>query len=149
MNNDLISRSELKETIETWDKFACLPNGILEPFRNLEHPEMFEPYIHFRDVIKAIDNAPTIPLPDFKEGYKQAIRDGKTNFSRPQGEWVGINEYLKHIEESTGEKYKTSGLYNGRLFCNKCWKMSELMIKTNFCYECGAEMREADNDKVN
>ena len=61
------------------------------------------------------------------------------------GEWVGINEYLKHIEETTGEKYKTSGLYNGRLFCNRCWKMSELMIKTNFCYECGARM-EVDNE---
>lgn len=36
--------------------------------------------------IEAIDNAPAVPLPDFKEGYKQAIRDGKTNFSRPQGE---------------------------------------------------------------
>ena len=35
-----------------------------------------------------IDNAPTVPLPDFKEGYKQAIRDGKTNFSRPQGKWI-------------------------------------------------------------
>ena len=50
----------LKEAINTYDKFACLPNGKLEPFRNLEHPEMFEPYIHFRDIIKAIDNAPTI-----------------------------------------------------------------------------------------
>lgn len=32
---------------------------------------------------KYIDNAPTVPLPDFKEGYKQAIIDGKTNFQRP------------------------------------------------------------------
>lgn len=80
----------LKEAIKTYDKFACLPNGILEPFRKLEHPEMFEPYIHFRDVIKAIGNAPTIPLPDFKEGYKQAIRDGKTNFSRHEEE-IALN----------------------------------------------------------
>lgn len=26
-------------------------------------------------------DAQTIPLPDFKEGYKQAILDGKTNYS--------------------------------------------------------------------
>lgn len=32
-----------------------------------------------------IDNAPTVP--DFKEGYKQAIIDGKTNFSRIKGKW--------------------------------------------------------------
>lgn len=86
-------------------------------------------------------------LSQIAEALKMAIKALKNE--RPQGEWVGINEYLKHIEETTGEKYKTSGLYNGRLFCNKCWKMSELMIKTNFCYECGADMRETDNDKVN
>lgn len=40
------------------------------------------------EVIMTIDNAPTVPLPDFKEGYKQAIIDGKTNFSRPQGEFT-------------------------------------------------------------
>lgn len=35
------------------------------------------------DIIEdAIDNAPTIPLPDYKEGYKQAILDGKTNYMR-------------------------------------------------------------------
>lgn len=66
----LVDADELKKAINTWDKFACLPNGELELFRNLEHPEMFEPYIHLRDVIKAIDNAPTVPLPEFKECYK-------------------------------------------------------------------------------
>ena len=36
----------------------------------------------WNDCIDAIvDNAPTVPLPDFKEGYKQAIIDGKTNFA--------------------------------------------------------------------
>lgn len=60
MNNDWISRSDLKKAIETYDKFACLPNGELEPFRNLEHPEMFEPYVHLRDIIKAIDGMSTV-----------------------------------------------------------------------------------------
>ena len=36
-------------------------------------------------IMNAIDNAPSVPLSDFKEGYKQAIIDGKTNFSRPHG----------------------------------------------------------------
>lgn len=35
-------------------------------------------------IIDLINNAPSMPLPDFKEGYKQAIIDGKTNFSKPQ-----------------------------------------------------------------
>ena len=34
-----------------------------------------------------IDNASSVPLPDFKAGYKQAIIDGKANYSRPKGEW--------------------------------------------------------------
>lgn len=46
-----------------------------------------------------INNAPTVPLPDFKDGYKQAIRDGKTNFSRPQGEWIPVNERLPEEED--------------------------------------------------
>lgn len=29
-----------------------------------------------RQILEKIDNAPTVPLPDFKEGYKQAIIDG-------------------------------------------------------------------------
>lgn len=44
-------------------------------------------------IMSAIDNAPTVPLPDFKEGYKQAIIDGKTNFSRPSG-WILVSERL-------------------------------------------------------
>lgn len=29
-----------------------------------------------------IDNAPTVPLPDFKDGYKQAILDGKAQYQK-------------------------------------------------------------------
>lgn len=59
MKNDLISREKLKRAIETYDKFACLPDGKIYPVRELKHPEMFIQYIHVNDVIKAIDNAPT------------------------------------------------------------------------------------------
>lgn len=41
--------------------------------------------------LKIIDNASTVPLPDFKEGYKQAILDGKLYYSRPSG-WILVNE---------------------------------------------------------
>ena len=74
-----------------------------------------------------IDNAPTVPLPDFKEGYKQAIIDGKTNFSRPQGEWeFSINH--------TTSKYPW-GMYK----CSNCnnWNGS----KVRFCPHCRAEMK--------
>lgn len=56
-SGDLISREALKTAIQ--DHFDEL---------DAYFPSAF---------IKEIDNAPTIPLPDFKEGYKQAIIDGK------------------------------------------------------------------------
>ena len=73
-------------------------------------------------VMSAIDNAPSVPLPDFKEGYKQAIIDGKTNFSRPQGEWI----FHKDFNESC------------RYGCNQCGNLNN--IPSNFCPNCGARM---------
>ena len=83
MNNDLISRSELKKKIEEvqYTQEFCI-----------EHQIDYSISMQMLGMI--IDNAPTVPLPDFKEGYKQAIIDGKTNFSRPQGEWIPVSERL-------------------------------------------------------
>lgn len=71
-----------------------------------------------------IANAPTVPLPDFKEGYKQAIRDGKTNFSRPQGEWVIDKEHTKNP-----------------LLWYKCNLCCVYHSPTNYCPNCGADMK--------
>lgn len=49
-------------------------------------------------VLDLIDNEPTVPLPDFKDGYKQAIIDG-----RPQGDLISIEEVLKSIEKQYTE----------------------------------------------
>lgn len=81
-------------------------------------------------ILNAIDNAPTVPLPDFKEGYKQAIRDGKTNFSRPQGEWI-----------ITREEQGAFGIIYKMKKCNRCDWESSLLIPRNFCPNCGADMR--------
>lgn len=80
---------------------------------------------------KLIDNAQTVPLPDFKEGYKQAIIDGKTNFSRPKGEWIFKNG--KYRCTACGERaiYRFSG--SGSII------PTELL--TDFCWKCGADMR--------
>lgn len=91
-----------------------------------------EVYNRVRDLI---NNAPTIPLPDFKEGYKQAILDGKTNYSRPQGEWKET-------------KYETAiGIIYRQTQCSNCGWEHEPPMWWNFCPNCGAEMRkEAEND---
>lgn len=80
------------------------------------------------EVKLTIDNAPTIPLPDFKEGYKQAILDGKTNFSRTKGEWIRQSESRTIF------------------FCSNCGReinTSPFTRTDNFPYcHCGSDNRE-------
>lgn len=104
---DLISRSELRQKME----FVCM--DILAGRK---------PYVA---PLAEIDNAPTVPLPDFIEGYKQAILDGKTNYARPTGEWK-IN------------------LTTGDIFCSCCKEVRRdtRINHINFCNSCGADMRK-------
>jgi hypothetical protein len=143
MSNDLISREALRKAIETWDKFACLPNGELEPFRSLEHPEMFEPYVHVRDILHAIDNAPTVEprieygsdgqpyrmfmssgqvVPDMLQGWRYE--------ERPQGEW----KYAQYDANPNIGNWHCSGcghiVFGG--YSQKPYY--------NFCPNCGAKM---------
>ena len=86
-------------------------------------------------LLDLIDKAPTVPLPDFKEGYKQAIIDGKTNFSRPQGEWIM-------------QRHDMDGCF---YTCSNCGRMirvslfiddpedNETLADYPFCH-CGAKM---------
>ena len=115
--NDLISREAL-----------------LKAFANSEHIKETDSGLDVMEILaikEIIDKAPSVPLPDFKEGYKQAILDGKTNFSRPQGEWVIFNSYYRK--------------------CNKCERMVGFDYADpehgnwfNFCPNCGADMRGAE-----
>ena len=75
--------------------------------------------------IAEIDDAPTVPTPDFKEGYKQAIIDGKTNFSKPQGYWDKVNH---------GD-YEWPDI---AIRCSEC--LEEVDEESNYCPHCGAEM---------
>ena len=112
---DLISREALGKAIEAVeDKYDGYEPNDLGKFINKVHD--------------LIDNAPSIPLPDFKAGYKQAILDGKTNFTRPQGEWINPSE---NPEFSNREFF-----YD----CSICGNTQ--MDETNFCPNCGADMRE-------
>ena len=98
---DLISRSALKDAINTYDTFACLPDCKLYPVRELEHPEMFVSYIHVDDIIKAIDNAPTVPQVTIccENASKEEIEDFKQELenvlaSIEQGKWIPVSERL-------------------------------------------------------
>lgn len=118
MNNDLISRSELKKAI----------NKIID--EEIEIEEKWARGLKYS--LKIIDNAPTVPLPDFKDGYKQAIIDGKTNFQRPKGEWIERTERI-----TLDTYYECSN-------CKEPWTTIEgtpWQNMMNFCPNCGARMK--------
>ena len=129
MSNDLISCEALIEAINTYDKYACLPNCKLIPARNLEHPEMFEIYIHLKDVIKAIDNAPTVDInTKLSVAYLKGRRQGQSE-ERPTGRWL-----------RTDDMYET-------LVCSKCDYDTGDYIRYNFCPNCGSRMIERSEEE--
>ena len=76
----------------------------------------------------------------FFNGYAEGAK-------RPQGKWVGLGAYLRHMEEMTGDQYSATPYYNGALYCNHCWKSGGIH-KTNFCPHCGSyngDGNETDN----
>jgi len=89
--------------------------------------EKFERLHLHPDLLELIDNAPTVSLPDFKKGYEQAIIDGKTNYSNETSKWI-----------------KMSDRYGVYFACEKCGYDRERAI-TNFCPNCGADMRGDTN----
>ena len=66
---------------------------------------------------KDIDNAPTVDYPFYQEAYQTGYEEGQN--ARPKGKW---------IEE------------NGLIACSNCHAIW-LYRRTNFCPNCGADMR--------
>lgn len=77
MNNDLISRSELKEAIKQLD---------------WHYSEYNEVVFNSDEIFNAIDNAPTVEYPFYQEAYQTGYEEGKNE--RPQGEWIPVSEKL-------------------------------------------------------
>ncbi len=147
MNNDLISREALKEAISTSDKFACLSDTRLVPFYELPNAEEdYVPYVHLSDIVKAINNAPTVEpelvyvakftfdedkLKELTDDIVERIKNGEivVKDERPQGEWIG-NAFDEH-------------------HCNRCghpalWEEETddyYEVQSRFCPNCGADMK--------
>lgn len=111
MNNDLISREALKKALHNF----------------FDGKVIDEPAYILRDVFCYIEGAPTVPqVTVFAENAsKEEVADFKQELEkvleRPQGEWLKIGEL--------GLAYK----------CNKCGEVD--VVSTNFCSNCGADMR--------
>ena len=122
---DLISREVLKEVISTCDKFACLPDTRLVPFYRLANAEKnYVPYVHFEDIVKVIDNAPTVEYPFYAEAYQTGYEEGKN--ARTQGEWKD------HSEEG----------YVECPFCEHLTNCEDNIDELHYCWNCGAYMQK-------
>lgn len=135
MNNDLISREALKK--------AICENG----------------YSHYYEIFAIIDNAPTInPLTDPLFDAYSKIADlefehsgdfwittpkGKKIYfekKRPRGKWI----YFQY----------DANPQIGNWHCSECRQIAPVdyfghSIKSKYCPNCGAEMREEANDETN
>ena len=126
MTNDLISRSALKKTFEN----ACI-YGL--PMNEL-----------YGAILKIIDNAPAVDTSDakyleerdadaYETGYLQGHVDGyikaEKDYAKSQGEWITIK-----VDTDLDDTV-----------CSICGKSCEDIEgtphKTNFCSNCGADMR--------
>lgn len=106
MNNDLISRSALKIIIEQ----SQLVNAKLSIY----------------NVLKIIDNAPTVPN-EYMRGYEAAERE----YKKPTGKWIKHIDNL-YPEDSTEE-------------CPFCHEEQRLVGNDdNFCPYCGAKMQKGE-----
>ena len=78
-----------------------------------------------KEILDAIDNAPTVEQKDWKFYFDHGYAQAKREFERPQGEWVFVSRH-----------------------CWKCPYCQELTNEgKNFCPNCGARMiKEVKND---
>ena len=116
MNNDLISRSALKEIIETYRPIALFTDKEVGKNRMVDY------------CLAEIDNAPTVEAYSFEQVQElvklnQQFAQEIESLKRPQGEWIIHNDYHE----------------NCRYGCNRCGNLTN--IPGNFCPNCGVKMR--------
>lgn len=89
-------------------------------------------HLHFID---AIDNAPTVECTWIISGKRYGKKEEALKYLRPHGEWIKEDKPYE----------------NDFVLVNTCSICGESFIyhgtNANFCPNCGADMREADNDK--
>lgn len=122
MNDDLISRSELKKDLKQY-----FTDGVLDGI---------SARLAFNQILHDIDNAPTVELfcSYLSDGeVRQPCVEGPCEQERQQGEWM-YNDY---------------GNGCGNWHCSKCdhipYYATKYMRFLNFCPNCGADMRGVTN----
>ena len=115
----LIDANALKEEIEKNKEIGLDKNN--------------EPCIEFMQIYQIknlIDNAPTVTNGTYEQGLRVGAY-GRLDEIRPKGEWI------KHCPCSSGGWW---------IRCSECGAIdkSDGSKTINYCWNCGAEMREGD-----
>ena len=103
-------------------------NALIEKVN--ENKELFEKErVYLEDLLL---NAPTVEPEVYMNGkdynlYLEGYKQGKKHFERPQGEWIRTALYGKTCYE-----------------CDSCHLHFD--ITTNFCPNCGANMRKGESE---
>ena len=96
MNDDLISRSELKKAVE--NLVAGGEERLIEYYKNGSKSEENEWIGGIYDAWEEIIDAPTIEVRDnFDVGYVQGLEDGRKE--KTHGEWIPVSERLPDDRE--------------------------------------------------
>ena len=135
MNNDLISRSALKDAMwdESHDIVSHTEYGKDEARIGLTYPE----------IENIIDNAPTVDMnTELSVAYLKGRRQGQSE-ERPTGEWIDEGQYAEgHSEHAYS--------------CKNCGyhiiAQSSTILENLYCKHCGADMRKGvrknDSDRL-
>ena len=134
-SSDLISREALKkhitevfETEEEIDKKWAM--GLKYSLKIID----LAPAVDAESVKSELN--PTVTCwHDFDRGYEKGYEKAKKELERPQGEWK-VNNYGEHICPICGHY----ALYD------ECQDNDYYEAQSNFCPECGADLRGKQND---
>lgn len=146
--DDAISREELIEALDTWDKFGYAPTNELIPLRGSADKDKYVPYIHYDDVIECIKGMPSVsPRPTQSDDAisRQAVLDLAEWFDLNRQHFIVANlidevenmpsvtpqpragQWIEHFDE-IGKWYE----------CDQCH--TDWGGAVNYCPNCGAKM---------
>ena len=131
MNNDLISRSELKKAFE--EDMKCGGVKINEFDKGYD--------LGIKTAIEMLDNAKAVVPEEFMNSYEEGYERARKDFERPHGKWVVVNQDNEGIHEIKCP------------FCHysKGSDFSSILTVTferlpPFCEKCGSELGGDIND---
>ena len=135
MNNELISRDALNETIDKITWYHINSDGELVEGAHDDGDALYKA----EDIYKAIDNAPTVEY-TFEEAFQKTVCEQRLYCpARPQGEWKDESRDSLLCTCCNKRIYKP--------FIGGFPTERSQHYYPNFCAFCGVDMRKGDAEK--